>query len=135
MLSQPIVTFQGNLARDPELRYTPNGKAACSLSVAVNVREKIGGEWKDGAPIFYDVTAWGNLAENICESLQRGHPVLVVGKVRRETWKDKATGEDRFRDRVTADTVAVPLDSRTAKPVKVTREHAPVDSAESVPAA
>lgn len=81
----------GNLTRDPELRYTSNGRPVCNLRIASSERVKNGktGQWEDGPAAFYDVQAWGNLAENICEHLQRGDRVVSEGRWMSTTWEDK----------------------------------------------
>ena len=55
-------TFIGNLGRDPDVRYTSQGTAVCSFSMAVNNRKKIDGEWKDDT-MWIKVTVWGKAGE------------------------------------------------------------------------
>lgn len=92
-------SLAGNLTRDPELRYTPNGKAVVSLGVACSERVKDSktGEWKDGDVAFYEVQAWGNLAENICEGLQKGDRIVAEGRWTEQSWKDK---DDTLKSKV-----------------------------------
>lgn len=85
------VIIMGNLTRDPELRYTPSGTAVTDLSVAVNTPGK-----KDET-VFVDVTVWDKTAENCCEYLSKGRPVLVDGRLRTESWEDKKTGKRRSK--------------------------------------
>ena len=126
MLNEPTITISGNLTGDPELRFTAAGQPVATFSVASNPRfqNRETGEWENGTAVFLRVTAWRDLAENVCESLRRGDPVIVVGRFRQRTWTDEATGADRRADDVQADTVAVPLDRRRVRMVKVTRERA-----------
>ena len=65
------VVIVGNLTRDPELRYTPNGAALVKFGVAVSrrVKDDATGQWKDAETSFFDVTAWRSLAENVAETL------------------------------------------------------------------
>jgi single-strand DNA-binding protein len=95
----------GNLTRDPELRYTPNGAAVVKLGVAVSrrVRDE-SGQWKDADTSFFDVTAWRSLAENIAESLTQGTRVVVVGRLRTNSW-ETAEGERRSKVEIEADEV------------------------------
>lgn len=102
-MSTTVITFAGNAAADPELRYTPQGKAVANLRVLVNrrVRNNTGqgaGEWEDAEPTAHNVTVWGQPAENVAESITRGDRVLVHGHVETETWEDRETGEKRTRD-------------------------------------
>lgn len=132
MLNDTLITVQGNLTSDPEMRYTATGLAVASLNVAQNPRQRnaVTGEWENGEPVYLNVTAWRNLAENICESLRRGDPVTVVGRLRRRTW-ESPEGDKRERYDVQADSVSVPLDRHTVRLVKVTRETGAQDSADA----
>jgi single-strand DNA-binding protein len=133
MLSEPVITIQGNLASDPELKVTNSGTPVATFSLAANPRVRnAAGEWEDGETVFLRITAWRDLAENVAESLRRGDPALVVGRFRQRTWKTDE-GQDRRADEVQADTVAVPLDRRRVRMTKVTREH-PADPAAAAPA-
>lgn len=132
MLTEPIITISGNMAGDPEMRFTPSGLAVASFSVAANPRrfDAGTGEWVNGDPVFMRVTAWRDLAENLCASLRRGDPVLVVGRLRQNSWETR-DGEKRRTDEIQADTVAVPLDRRIVRMTKTTREHEAGNGAES----
>ena len=122
MISEPAITIQGNLAADPELRYTASGAACASFTVAANPRVRDAeGNWGDGTPVFLRCTAWRELAEHVAASLRRGDPVLVVGRFRQREYQTGA-GEKRRADDIQADTMAVPLDKRDVRLIKVTRE-------------
>src|SRR5919201_1775036 len=112
-------TIVGNLTRDPELRYTPNGSALVKFGVAVSRRYKdeATGQWKDAETSFFDVTAWRQLAENVAESLTQGIRVVVVGRLRTNSW-ETAEGERRSKVEIEADEVAPSLRWATAKPEK-----------------
>jgi single-strand DNA-binding protein len=115
MASENQVTIVGNLTRDPELRYTPNGAALVKLGVAVSrrVRDE-SGQWKDADTSFFDVTAWRTLAENIAESLTQGSRVVVVGRLRTNSW-ETPEGERRSKVEIEADEVGPSLRWATAK--------------------
>ena len=83
------VVIVGNLTRDPELRYTPNGAALVKFGVAVSrrVKDDATGQWKDADTSFFDVTAWRSLAENVAETLTQGNRVVVVGRLRTNSWE------------------------------------------------
>lgn len=81
----------GNLTRDPELRFTPSGRALASLRVAESHREQDAdtGQWQDTEPTFHDLIVWGKPAEHVCESLHRGSRVVAVGRWQRQEWTDR----------------------------------------------
>jgi single-strand DNA-binding protein len=67
------VTFEGNLADDPQVRFTPSGKQITEITVLINQRRQNGdGEWVDTEPIRHVVRAFKTLAENVGESLANG---------------------------------------------------------------
>jgi len=132
MASENQVTIVGNLTRDPELRYTPNGAAVVKLGVAVSrrVRDE-SGQWKDADTSFFDVTAWRSLAENIAESLNQGTRVIVVGRLRTNSW-ETAEGERRSKVEIEADEVAPSLRWATAKPERQGRSAGASDWSDNV---
>lgn len=83
-------SVSGNLTKDPDLRYTANGRPVSNLRIASSerVRDVKTGEWVDGETVYYDVTVWGNLAENVCNDLQRGDRIVAEGRWRSNTWED-----------------------------------------------
>lgn len=88
-------TFIGNLGRDPEMRYTSQGTAICSFSLAVNDRKKdSSGEWQDNT-LWVKVQLWRNQAESASQHLSKGRSVLVTGRLGIEEWKGN-DGEKRF---------------------------------------
>ncbi len=116
MATENQVTIVGNLTRDPELRYTPNGSALVKFGVAVSRRfkDEATGQWKDAETSFFDVTAWRQLAENIAESLTQGSRVVVVGRLRTNQW-ETAEGEKRSKIEIEAEEVGPSLKWATAK--------------------
>lgn len=77
----------GNLTRDPELRYTPNGTAVANLGLAVNRRFKdSSGELKEEV-CFLTVTVWDKQAEACCQYLKKGRPVFVEGVLQSRFWE------------------------------------------------
>jgi single-strand DNA-binding protein len=89
------ITIIGNLGRDPELRYTPQGNAVCDFSVAVNDRKRDkAGEWQD-VTTWFKITFWGKLAENASKYLTKGRQVYVEGRLQVEEWTDR-DGNNRF---------------------------------------
>lgn len=99
MASYNRVILLGNLTRDPEVRYTPQGTAVCDVGLAVNERRKnAAGEWIDEV-VYVDVTLWGRTAEVAGEYLTKGSPVLIEGRLRLDTWESQ-DGQKRSRLRV-----------------------------------
>nr|AFK79132.1 single-strand binding protein [uncultured bacterium F39-01] len=91
----------GNLGRDPELRYTPQGTPVCSFSMATNERRKDkSGEMQDQTT-WFKVTLWGRQAETASQYLQKGRPVYIEGRLRVEEWTDR-DGKPRQTLEVTA---------------------------------
>ncbi len=91
------VILAGNLTRDPELRYTPQGTAIAKIGLAIN-RRYTGqdGQTKDETT-FVDVDAFGKQAEVIGQYLKKGRPVLIEGRLKLDQWDDKTTGQKRSR--------------------------------------
>lgn len=103
------ITAAGNLARDPELKFTPSGKAVTRMTVMENRRRQVDGEWQDEEPNVFYVEAWGKLAEHAAASLTKGQRVLVVGSVRTSRWADKETKAERTGQTIWADEIGVSL--------------------------
>jgi len=108
MSADNTVTVVGNLCADPELRYTKNGAAIGNFRVAVNRRWNKDGEWEEETS-FFDVTAWSQMAENACESLEKGMRVTVMGRLEEQRWEDKESGEPRRKIVIIADDIAPSL--------------------------
>jgi single-strand DNA-binding protein len=132
MASENQVVIVGNLTRDPELRYTPNGAALVKFGVAVSRRFKDeSGQWKDADTSFFDVTAWRGLAENIAETLTQGSRVVVVGRLRTNSW-ETPEGEKRSKIEIEAEEVGPSLKWATAKLEKQGRGAGQSDWSENV---
>lgn len=79
----------GNLGRDPELRYTPQGNPVCSFTLATNEKRKDrAGEMQD-VTTWFRVTLWGRQAETASQYLSKGRSVYIEGRLRIEEWTDK----------------------------------------------
>jgi len=83
------IILVGNLGRDPELRYTPQGTPVCSFSMATNEKRKDkSGEMQDQTT-WFRVTLWGRQAETASQYLTKGRPVYIEGRLRVEEWTDR----------------------------------------------
>lgn len=84
------ITIIGNVGRDPDLRFTPQGIAVCDFSVAVNKR--VGGqnntEPRDETT-WFRVTCWRQLAETVAKYVKKGRQIMVVGEVSASAYTDK----------------------------------------------
>lgn len=102
MASVNKVILVGNLGRDPEVRYMPNGEAVCNFSIATT------DSWKDKAGAKQERTEWHNivmyrkLAEIAGEYLKKGRPVYVEGRLQTRKWQTKE-GQDRYTTEIIAD--------------------------------
>ena len=80
------VELIGNLTRDPELRYTPNGAAVCTFGMATNRTYVTEGERKEEAD-FHRLVAWNKLAELCNQLLKKGNRVFVSGRLQTRSWE------------------------------------------------
>ncbi len=108
------VTVTGNTGREPELRFTPSGQAVANFGVAVSRRwqNRQTQEWEE-ATSWFDVTCWGQLAENVAETVGRGTRVTVSGRLDQRSW-ETPEGDKRSKVEIVADDVAVSLRWATA---------------------
>ena len=111
----------GNLTRDPELRYTPNGNAVCSFSVATN------SSWKDAEgnvkeiAEFHNMVTWNKLAEICSQILKTGMKVYVEGEIRTRSWEKDGVKHQKTEIRASDMKVLSPL----SKPEEENIEHVP----------
>lgn len=106
------VMLIGNLTRDPELRYTPQGTAVVTFSVATNRQWKTeSGEMKDNAE-FHRVVAWDKLAEICGKMLKKGIRVYVEGRLQTRSWQAQDGAQKSTTEIVISDMIV--LDSRKA---------------------
>ena len=102
MASLNKVQIIGNLGRDPEVRYTPNGNAVCNVSVASTRqwKNKDSGE-KQEETEWHRVVFYDRLAEIAGEYLKKGRSVYVEGRLKTRKWQDKE-GKDQYTTEVIA---------------------------------
>ena len=102
MASVNKVILVGNLGRDPEMRFMPNGEAVCNFSIATT------DSWKDKSGQKQERTEWHNiviyrkLAEIAGEYLKKGRPVYIEGRLQTRKWQTKE-GQDRLTTEIIAD--------------------------------
>jgi single-strand DNA-binding protein len=97
------ILLEGNMVRDPVIRTTPKGTTVCTFTVASNrfFRQEPGFEKEVG---FFDVEAWGKLAEACGERGRKGQGVRIVGRLRQDRWAN-ADGNNRSRIIIVAEHV------------------------------
>ena len=80
------VMLIGNLTKDPELKYLPNGTAVANMSMAINRKYKSGEETKEDV-CFVRVVVWAKRAEVCAEYLKKGNPVFIEGRLQSRSWE------------------------------------------------
>ncbi len=106
------VILIGNLGRDPEVRFTPNGLAVANLTLATSEswKDKASGEMQERTE-WHRVVMYQRLAEIAGEYLRKGSKIFIEGKLQTRKWQDKNTGADRYSTEIIADTMQM-LDSK-----------------------
>ena len=97
------VIIMGNLGADPEARTLPNGHHVTELSIATTRRWTTTEGERCEATEWHSVQVWGATALACAKYLRKGGRVLVSGRIQTDKWKDKDTGETRYRTRIVAD--------------------------------
>jgi single-strand DNA-binding protein len=103
MASVNKVILLGNLGRDPEVRYSPDGGAIANVSIATTSRykDKSSGDMREDTE-WHRVVFFGRLAEIAGEYLKKGRPVYVEGRLRTRKWQDQA-GQEKYTTEIVAD--------------------------------
>ncbi|HEX7750152.1 MAG TPA: single-stranded DNA-binding protein [Bordetella sp.] len=104
MASVNKVILVGNLGRDPEVRYSPDGAAICNVSIATTSqwKDKASGEKREETE-WHRVVMYNRLAEIAGEYLKKGRSVYIEGRLKTRKWQDKDTGADRYSTEIVAD--------------------------------
>jgi single-strand DNA-binding protein len=90
------VRIVGNLTREAEVHYTPQGTAVANASLGVNESYTVDGQ-KKTLTSFIDVQLWGTAAENFAKFVEKGQQIFVEGALRQDSWQDKETKQNRSR--------------------------------------
>lgn len=102
------VTVVGNLTAEPEIKTTKTGSSVLKVGVAVNRRWKNKqDEWEEEVS-FFDVNAWGELADNVAASLSKGSKVIITGRLEQQSWENKE-GQKQSKVVLVADDIGVSL--------------------------
>ncbi|MEY3029584.1 MAG: single-stranded DNA-binding protein [Actinomycetota bacterium] len=124
MAGEVSITLVGNLADDPELRYTQGGVAVVSVRVAATPRtmNRQTNEWVDGETLWVRCTAWRDMAENVAQTLTKGTRVIVTGRLKPPSAYQTAQGEARASIELDIDEIGPSLRYATASVNKRARE-------------
>ena len=99
------VTLAGRLTRDPELKYLQSGAPVCKMGLAVTRYYRTKEGEKREETLFINVETWNKSAEFCGEHLRKGRPIIVVGRLKSDSWEDKTTGQKRTSIDVRADRI------------------------------
>ncbi|MEN9955667.1 MAG: hypothetical protein RLY34_474 [Actinomycetota bacterium] len=124
MAGEVNVTIVGNLADDPELRYTQGGIAVVSVRVGSTPRtfNRTTNAWEDGETVWVRCTAWREVAENVAQSLTKGSRVVVTGRLKAPSAYQSAQGEARASLELDIDEIGPSLRYATAAVTRRARE-------------
>jgi single-strand DNA-binding protein len=96
------VILIGNLGKDPEVKYTPQGTAVAKIALATNERYKDkSGNWQDRTE-WHNVVLWQRLAEIAGEYLKKGGKVYIEGRLQTRSWDDKQTNQKKYMTEIVA---------------------------------
>lgn len=96
------VILLGNLGKDPEVKFTPQGTAVAKLALATNERYKDKeGQWQDRTE-WHNIVLWQRLAEIAGEYLKKGSKVYIEGRLQTRSWEDKQTNQKKYMTEVVA---------------------------------
>jgi len=105
------VMIIGHLGRDPEMRYTPSGKAVTSFAVETRRDWTTSDGQRHEEAEWFNVVAWGNLAEICKQHLSRGNQVYIEGRLQTRGWEDH-DGKRHFRTEIVANEMVILGDRR-----------------------
>lgn len=108
------VAVSGNLTRDPEMRVFESGSKKASLGIAYNRARKSGDDWIEETS-FFDIEAFGYLAESIEKKLRKGDAVTVTGRLEQQSWE--TDGQKRYKVVIVADKIDSPAYFKKAEDV------------------
>lgn len=92
-----LVILMGNLTRDVELKFTPKGTAIAKFGLAINRKYRTeSGDSKEDV-CFVDIDCFGKQAETIAQYMRKGSKIHLTGRLKLDSWDDKATGQKRSR--------------------------------------
>jgi len=116
MAGEPYITVVGNLAGDPELRFTASGHAVANFTIAQTprTRNQQSGEWVDDETLWVRASVWRDVAENVAESLTKGMRVVAHGRLKARSFETKE-GQQRTNWELDVDEIGPSLRWATAQ--------------------
>jgi single-strand DNA-binding protein len=108
------VILVGNLGRDPEVRYTPNGAAVANFTIATSEmwKDKQTGENQERTE-WHRIVLYQRLAEIARDYLKKGSKIYLEGRLQTRKWQDKTSGQDRYTTEIIGDSLQM-LDSKAS---------------------
>lgn len=117
----------GNLTRDPELRYTPQGTAVCSFTIATNRQWRTeSGDMRDEAE-FHRIVAWDKLAEICANLLSKGKKVFVEGRLQSRRWTGQDGQQRTTVEIVISDMLLLDSSRSPSEPTDLSQQEEPID--------
>ncbi|TAL13376.1 MAG: single-stranded DNA-binding protein [Frankiales bacterium] len=109
-MQEPVITVSGNVGGMPRTRVVASGSVVTDFRIANTPRDvdKTTGQWSDGQTVWFGVSCWRSLAENVAASVKTGDRVVVTGRLRAHTWKTEQ-GEERSSLEIKAQTIGFDL--------------------------
>ena len=91
------VNLVGRAGREPDVRYFESGSTVANFTLAVNRRSR------DEEPDWFNIEIWGKQAQIAADYVRKGSLIGITGSLKIDSWKDKSTGEDRFKPVIRVD--------------------------------
>ncbi len=123
MINRVIII--GRLTKDPELRILPSGNKTIDMSLAYNRSYKVNNEWREEAH-YFDVKAYGALADRLSTQVSKGYMILVEGRLAQDRWASQ-DGKNMSKVSIVAESVRI-----VSKPQTAQNKPMPEESSESV---
>lgn len=130
-MHEPFISVVGNVGAPPRSRVLASGVVVTDFRIASTPRrvDRASGTWSDGETLWFGVSCWRQLAENVSACVRTGDRVVVTGQLRAHTWRTEQ-GEERSRLEVDAQTVAFDLSrargvQERSAPLSLTTEAGP----------
>src|SRR5690625_495198 len=123
MAGEPYITVVGNLAGDPELRFTASGHAVANFTIAQTPRSfnRETNQWVDDETLWVRASVWREAAENVAETLTKGMRVIAHGRLNARSFETKS-GEQRTNWELTVDEIGPSLRWATAQVNRAPRQ-------------
>ncbi len=114
MLNKVILI--GRLVKDPVMRYMPSGSQIAEFSIAYTRRYMVNEVWKEESH-FFEVKAYGRVAENLVSRISKGYTVVIEGRLTQDRWTDKE-GRTQSKVRIVAESVRIINKPKIEEPVE-----------------